>query len=123
MVGGFGGVARLAQLAVEFFQLVGALGYPPLQFLVHGLQALLGLDPFGDVGDETFDQLFLVVPEQQVHQYLDVTAVPAPEARLVAEQAAALAQHARIRRISASPPTNSCPAMSSSDQSTCCGSS
>nr|WP_235583748.1 hypothetical protein [Pseudomonas aeruginosa] len=30
---------------------------------------------------------------------------------------------ARIRRISASPPTNSCPAMSSSDQSTCCGSS
>ena len=92
VVGGFGGVARLAQLAVEFFQLVGALGYPPLQLLVHGLQALLGLDPLGDVGDETFDQFFLVVPEQQVHQYLDVTAVPAPEARLVAEQAAALAQ-------------------------------
>lgn len=92
VVGGFGGVARLAQLAVELFQLVGALGYPPLQLLVHGLQALLGLDPLGDVGDETFDQFFLVVPEQQVHQYLDVTAVPAPEARLVAEQAAALAQ-------------------------------
>ncbi len=92
VVGGFGGVARLAQLAVELFQLVGALGYPPLQLLVHGLQALLGLDPLGDIGDETFDQFFLVVPEQQVHQYLDVTAVPAPEARLVAEQAAALAQ-------------------------------
>lgn len=37
VVGGFGGVARLAQLAVELFQLVGALGYPPLQLLVHGL--------------------------------------------------------------------------------------
>ncbi|MNE17587.1 hypothetical protein D3C80_1105730 [compost metagenome] len=107
LVGRLGGVARLAQLALDALaladlllqvavgleQLGGARGDALLQLDVELLLAQLGLLALGDVGDEALDQPFLVGLEQQVHQHVDAAAVAAAQARLVAVQAVALAQH------------------------------
>ncbi|MNH06650.1 hypothetical protein D3C79_660250 [compost metagenome] len=101
-VGGFGGIAGIAQgsgdllalgdlllqVAVGLQQFIGTRGHPLLQFVIELLQALLGQLAFGDVGDETFHQPFLTGLEQQVHQHIEVAAVLAPQAGFVAMQAA-----------------------------------
>ena len=85
VVGGLGGVPGFAQglldlfalgdlllqVAVGFEQFVGARGDPLLQFVIELLQALLGQFAFGDVGDKTFHQPFLIGLEQQVHQHVE----------------------------------------------------
>ncbi len=86
-VGRLGGVPRLAQLAVEGLQLGGACGDALFQFVVEGLQALLGEDALGDVGDEAFHQVVFLGLEQQVHQHVDMAAVLPTQAGFVAEQA------------------------------------
>ncbi|MCY1348743.1 hypothetical protein D9M69_348980 [compost metagenome] len=87
-VGGLGGVPRLAQLRVQPLQLAGAREHPLLQFVVQRLQALLGQDALGDIGDEAFHQFLFIGLEQQVHQHVDMAAVLAHQPRLVAEQPA-----------------------------------
>ena len=68
----------LLQVAVGFQQFIGARSDPLFQFVVELLQALLGQFAFGDVGDKTFHQPFLIGFEQQVHEHIEVAAVLAP---------------------------------------------
>jgi hypothetical protein len=77
-IGGLGGITGIAQGFCGVQQLVGACGDSLLQFVIELLQALLSQFSFGDVGDKTFHQAFLIRFEQQVHQHVEDTAVLAP---------------------------------------------
>ncbi|MNH17888.1 hypothetical protein D3C79_775750 [compost metagenome] len=101
-VGGFCGIAGIAQGAGDLFalgdlllqvavglkQFIGAGGHSLLEFVIQLLQALLGQLAFGDVGDKPFHQPFLAGLEQQVHQHIEVAAILAPQAGFIAVQAA-----------------------------------
>ncbi|MNE61568.1 hypothetical protein D3C80_1567930 [compost metagenome] len=65
----------LQQVAVDLLQLGGAGLDSQLQLIIEQLQALLRQLTLGDVGDEPLDETILTRLEQQVHQYIDGTAI------------------------------------------------